>query len=262
MNVGTTMTTTDEPMFTPERREQMRAMLLARARQDERIVGAAVTGSAAGDGEDRWSDIDLFFGVAPGVDPRATMHDWSSWVYAEFSAVHHFDLAAGATVYRAFLLPDLLEVDLGYAPAHAFGPIGPGPFRVVFGDPVERKRDPLDVAHVAGLVWHHVLHARISIERGTLWRAAYWIGSLRDNLLSLASHRHDLPIAYARGADRLPADISRAAEETLVTRLTTDELSRALTAATKAVLAELREHDAGLSETLQASLLRLTTATP
>jgi len=54
------------------------------------------------------------------------------------------------------------------------------------------------------------------------------------------------------------ADISRAAEETLVARLTPQELSRALTAATRTVLAELREHDPALTETLQAPLLRLT----
>jgi predicted nucleotidyltransferase len=31
---------------------------------DSRIMGAALTGSAAGGREDRWSDIDLFFAVA------------------------------------------------------------------------------------------------------------------------------------------------------------------------------------------------------
>jgi predicted nucleotidyltransferase len=44
-------------MFTVDRRRQVRERLLERASEDSRIVGAAVTGSAARDAEDRWSDI-------------------------------------------------------------------------------------------------------------------------------------------------------------------------------------------------------------
>ncbi|MFJ6393899.1 nucleotidyltransferase domain-containing protein [Streptomyces sp. NPDC091972] len=52
-------------VFTPERRTQTRTALIKRARQDPRISGGAVTGSFARGEEDRWSDIDLFFAVAP-----------------------------------------------------------------------------------------------------------------------------------------------------------------------------------------------------
>jgi predicted nucleotidyltransferase len=51
-------------MFTEGHRHRVRARLIERARLDDRITGAAITGSAARDAEDRWSDIDLFFGVA------------------------------------------------------------------------------------------------------------------------------------------------------------------------------------------------------
>lgn len=51
-------------MFTPEGRERLRAALVSAADADERITGAALTGSAALGAEDRWSDIDLAFGVA------------------------------------------------------------------------------------------------------------------------------------------------------------------------------------------------------
>lgn len=96
-------------MFTVERRQQVRERLLERARADERITGAALTGSAARDAEDRWSDIDLFFGV--GVPVTEVLTDWSAYVYDSLGALHHFDLHAGPAVYRAFLLPELLEVD-------------------------------------------------------------------------------------------------------------------------------------------------------
>ena len=51
-------------MFTPEERARLRSDLLDHASRDARISGAAITGSAAEEREDRWSDIDLAFGVA------------------------------------------------------------------------------------------------------------------------------------------------------------------------------------------------------
>jgi hypothetical protein len=79
-------------MFEVDRREQVRTQLLDQARDDERIVGAAITGSAASDHVDRWSDIDLFLGVADGVEVEDVLEDWSSFVYRELGALHHFDL--------------------------------------------------------------------------------------------------------------------------------------------------------------------------
>jgi predicted nucleotidyltransferase len=125
-------------MFTVDRREAVRTTLLARAREDPRVVGAAITGSAASDAEDRWSDIDLFFGVADGAAVADVLGDWSDLVYGELGALHHFDLHSGLATYRAFLLADRLEVDLAFTPAARFGPLGAGAFRVVFGAPADR----------------------------------------------------------------------------------------------------------------------------
>lgn len=120
-------------------RHDVRRWLLEWAREDNRIVGAAITGSAARDAEDRWSDVDLFLGVADGVPVTAALDDWSALVYRELDALHHFDLQSGPATYRAFLLEELLEVDLGFTPAGEFGPLGDGAFSVVFGDPVQRR---------------------------------------------------------------------------------------------------------------------------
>jgi predicted nucleotidyltransferase len=79
-------------MFTAEERDGIRDPLLERARADHRITGAALTGSAALGTQDRWSDIDLFFGVEVGLEPRDVLGEWSDFVYAELGAVHHFDL--------------------------------------------------------------------------------------------------------------------------------------------------------------------------
>lgn len=91
------------PLMGASRRGSIRAQLLDRARQDPRVAGAALTGSAASGTEDDWSDIDLFLGVA-GVEPSEVLDDFSAFLYGELGALHHFNLTSGPAVYRAFFL--------------------------------------------------------------------------------------------------------------------------------------------------------------
>lgn len=245
-------------MFSADRREEVRERLIARSREDARISGAAVTGSAARGAEDRWSDIDLFLGVAAGVAVDEALGDWSDFVYRELDAIHHFDLRAGPATYRAFLLPEALELDLGFTPAHAFGPVGRGGFHVLFGDTANRPAAPgPDAAHLIGLAWHHVLHGRISIERGAGWQAEHWISAVRDHTLTLACLRLGVASAYAKGADALPQDITSALQEALVRALDRPELLRALRAATSALVRELDESDVELAAVLRRPLFEM-----
>jgi hypothetical protein len=243
-------------MFTVDRREEVRTLLLARAREDARIAGAAITGSAASDAEDRWSDIDLFFGVADGGAVEDVLGEWSDFAYRELGALHHFDLHAGAATYRAFLLADGLEVDVAFTPAARFGPLGPGAFRVVFGEPSDHPpTGSADPGHLIGLAWHHVLHARISIERGLLWQAEHWISGVRDHVIALACLRLGLPAMYAKGAAALPEATTAPLEDALVRGLDRPELRRALTAATSALIRELEATDPRLAATLGQALV-------
>lgn len=238
-----------------DRRDVVRAELLERARADARITGAAVTGSAAAGTEDEWSDVDLILGVSDG-DLTRVLDDFTAHLYSEFSALHHFDLTAGSATYRAFLLDDLLEVDLGFAPAGEFRSLGGAPFRVVFGDPgPPTPPREVEVDHLAGLIWHHVRHARSSIERGRPWQAEYWISQTRYHVLTLAAHRHGLETAYAKGADSLPEPVKAALAAARVRELDSTELTRALEAVTTAALTELRQHDPATAEKLREPLL-------
>jgi hypothetical protein len=241
----------------------VRALLLERARADARIVGAAITGSAARDAEDRWSDVDLFFGVAEGAAPAGVLGDWSDFAIRELGAVHHFDLHAGAATYRAFLLGDGLEVDVAFTPAAEFGPLGTGAFRVVFGEPASPQAGSRadDAGHLVGLAWHHVLHARTSIERGAPWQAEYWISGVRDHTIALACRRLGLAAVYAKGADALPEEIAAPLADALVRGLDRPELIRALRAATGALLRELKQTDPALAGTLGPVLVELAAPT-
>src|SRR5256714_14814981 len=99
-------------MFTAEQRDHVRQRVLALAQSDPRVIAGALTGSMAfGDG-DEWSDIDVAFGIAEGITLEAVLDDWTQIFEQEWGVLHHFDLSFGSSVYRVFLLPSGLEVDV------------------------------------------------------------------------------------------------------------------------------------------------------
>ena len=152
-------------MFTVEERDRLREALIARARDDGRIAGAAVTGSGALGPTDAWSDIDLAFGLSADADRDRTMADWTALMYREHGAVDHTDLTSGRTVFRVFLLASTLQVDLAFAAAAEFGAVAPT-FRLLFGTAVERPAQPEpDPGGLVGMAWLYALHARSSIAR-------------------------------------------------------------------------------------------------
>jgi hypothetical protein len=244
-------------IFTSDQRDALRRQLLGLAEKDPRITGAAVTGSAADGREDRWSDIDLYFGVAEEVAVDAVVSDWTDHLYRELAALHHFELKVPAAVYRAFLLPSCLEVDLGFTPASHFGPRGPR-FRRVFGEAVQPPpATQADPAHRIGLAWHHVLHARSCIERDKPWQAEYWISGIRDQTLALACQRFGEPTDYAKGADALPPALTIGLADALVRTLAPEELRRALRVAATQLLGELYATDPGQAQRLEQPIREL-----
>ena len=241
-------------MFTPEEREALRARLVAHAHEDDRIVGAALTGSAARDEEDRWSDVDLFLGVSASARRDQVMADWSRRMRDDEGAVHHWDLHSGDALYRVFLLESGLQVDIAFTPESSFAARGPS-FRVLFGDAADAPAAPsTGFAEVAGLGWLSVLHSYTRIERGKPWEAAYWIASVRDQTLALACLRHGESPAYSRGVDRLPPDEIAPLEKTLVASVEPEELRRALRAARRCFVDEIEHSDGALAAALERAL--------
>src|SRR5919204_6937498 len=120
-------------VFTVEQRDALREHLLRLAEEDERVVAGAAVGSLAVDGGDRFSDLDLTFGIAEHVPVVEVLDDWTRALIGERDAVHLADLERGPTIYRVFLLPDALQFDLSMTPAAQFRPAGPR-FRLLFGE--------------------------------------------------------------------------------------------------------------------------------
>jgi hypothetical protein len=233
-------------MFTTEQRDHIRDRVLDLARTDPRVTAGALTGSTAVSAEDEWSDIDVAFGIADGISLEAVLDDWTEVFRREFGALHHWDLRYGSSIYRVFLLPTGIEVDVAVTPQQQFGPRGPR-FRTLFGAtrPLESATQP-DAQYLIGLAWHHVFHARSSIERGKPWRAEYWVSAIRDHVLALACLRLEEDANYGRGVDGLPATVTDPLVDTLVRSLDESELRRALAVATACFISELEAWDPAL----------------
>lgn len=245
-------------MYTAAERESVRQRLLELARQDPAVTGAAIIGSAAGGEEDQWSDVDLVFAVTSVTSGTAGLDEalqrWKDLVYQEFQAIHDWDLPAGPSVYRVFLLESGLEVDIGFTPAELFGAKGPR-WQTVFGETVRHPEPPAaGVPAMIGFGWHHVLRGRACIDRGKAWQAERWISGVRDQVIAMACAREGYVTNDAKGAHELPGDITKPLEAALVRDLSTAELRRAHEAATEAFLAETERHDPHLANRLRHAI--------
>jgi hypothetical protein len=224
--------------FTTVYRERVSSQIMEWASTDERVVASAVVGSMATGPGDRWSDLDLSFGVASNTSLSQVLEDWTAKLEAAFSAKQLFDLPAGSSIYRVFLLPGCLQVDLSFTPAQDFGALGPQ-FKLLFGEAVEKPPFPVPRAKdLIGYALHHLVRARLSIERGRLLQAEYWITSARNYALSLACLVHGLPATHGRGFDRLPREIQDQVPATLTRSLDRDSLITALSATVALLLGQ------------------------
>lgn len=244
-------------MFTHDERDRLRAALVSAARTDPRITGAAVVGSAAVDREDRWSDIDLALCLDEAAEVDDVVRDWSDRMYRDHSVVHHLDVRRGATLFRVFLLPDTLQVDLSFWPAADFGATGAA-FRLVFGTAADvREVGPPKALDLVGMGWLYALHARSGIARGRVWQAQHMVSGLREQVLALACLRHGLPAVQGRGMDDLPAEVTAPLGATLVRAVDPPELVRAFRATVDAFLAEVGWVDTELASSLTPTMREL-----
>jgi hypothetical protein len=244
-------------VFTIGERDQVRDRVLDMASSDSRVVAGAVLGSLAHGEGDRWSDLDLMFAVADEIPVAVVLEAWSGTIVSELGAVALFDLPRGPMIYRVFLLPGCLELDLSFAPASQFGAGGPR-FRLLFGESVAiHEEPPIPAPELLGHAVHHAMHARVAIERGRYWQAEYWISAVRDYALNLACRRRGLDGWYGRDFDELPDETLAQVEDAIVRSLAPDELRRALGSAIAALLRESAEAGA-MADQVRAQLQELT----
>lgn len=188
------------------------------ASSDKRFVAAALVGGSAAEG-DRWSDLDLSFGLSEETGIQDILAEWTEKLESEFRAVVLFDLPFQSTMYRVFLFPGCLQVDLSFAPGHNFGALGPR-FTLLFGKAVARNQpQQASLEHMFGLAVHHLVRARFCIARGRFWQAEYWINSAREQAMSLQCRHYGLESSYGRGLDKLPEKVLTEFSKTRISSL-------------------------------------------
>jgi hypothetical protein len=247
-------------VFTVDQRNDLRDLVLRMGRSDDRVVAAAAVGSLAVDEGDRFSDLDLTFGVAEPAPVAAVLADWTNALVEDRSAVRLVDLERGSTIYRVLLFPDALQFDLSMTPAGEFRPAGPR-FRLLFGQIAAGEPSapaagmlfiptPAVAEDLLGWGIIYALHARACIERQRVWQAEHYVGAVRDHGLSLACLGRGLTAAQARGYDQLPAATLRRFAQTHVAATAPQALYGALRASVAALLREAADADVPNAEAI------------
>jgi hypothetical protein len=237
-------------MYTVEQRDALRDRVLRLGQEDARVVAGAAVDSLALGGGDRFSDLDLTFGVADDSSVAEVLEDWTRALVREDGAIQLVDLERAPTIYRVFLLPDSLQFDLSMTPAGQFRPAGPR-FKLLFGQTapepaVQRPSAPGNLFISMPAVPHdlfgwgviYALHARACIERGRVFQAEHYVGAVRDHALSLACLREGVVAVQARGFDDLSEETRARFEDTHVGAAEPGSLRGALAASVLALLHE------------------------
>lgn len=88
------------------------------------------------------------------------------------------------------------------------------------------------------------------------FRVEFYVSALKDHALALACLRLGEAAEYARGIDRLPAELTVPYEQALVRSLHPSELRRALGIAVEQFLREVEDRDRRLAQRLRPLLTR------
>jgi len=241
-------------LFTSQIREQIRGELVAAAKADSRICGAAHLGSAALGQLDRWSDIDLALCLCADADLNQVLIDWTTRLYRDHSAITNYDVRRSDILYRVFLLDNTLQVDLSFWPTNELRAVGPK-FSLIFGAAREQISAPVpDSKDLIGMAWLYALHVRSSLARSRLLQAEYMLSGVRDNVLALMCKRLGIAAVHGRGLDDLAEEQKVRAAECMARSLEPVELKRAFRVTVGALLEEVRWADSGLATKLEGTL--------
>ncbi|MET9266002.1 nucleotidyltransferase domain-containing protein [Amycolatopsis sp. NPDC004079] len=242
-------------MFTVSARVQIRDELIAAARQDVDIAGAALVGSTARGTEDRWSDIDLVLQLAEDANEAAVVARWTRSLDEKFGVADTLDVTSREGVrYRVFLLGSSLQVDVSFWPHDLFRATEDG-FQLVFGQANEPTSAPKPGSgQVIGMAWLYALHARSAIARGRTWQAVLMLDELRTQIIALECLRHGLNPWHGREVDRLPESVLATLRDGRATSVGLSELERSRQVLLQHYLAAVEHHDAERAVALRRAL--------
>lgn len=237
-------------MFTIEERTEILDRLIASARTDPQVIGAALVGSIANGRDDRWSDIDLALQLDAGAEPDDVADRWTQQVRDQYRVADTMDVyGADKTLYRVFLLESSLQIDLSFWPRQAFRATEEG-FQLIFGKPAAPTSTSPGAERLIRLGWLYALHVRSAVARGRSWQAVMMLDDLRNQIICLTSLRHGLPGYHGRGVDALPPETLARFEESRARSTDNAELARSASSLLQLYIDEVALHDAAKADAL------------
>ncbi len=255
------------PLYTPQERQKILDLLIAALQTDNRITGAILVGSGSVGFDDEYSDIDMAIIVAAEDDVDPVSQEWLARFEELLPVAHHFIFSRAPNVYLyGFMLENFLELDISFQSISdlsarrerwkvAFDRTGKiEPFMQASW--ANRTEPDLRETYFRWLnsIWHYVLHIGLCVKRGHLWRARHYLEQLRDRTVELAGLNNGLNTSNFRQVDQMPDDFRIALQETLVSELESDEILRALRAATRCFFKQAHALDEKLDFDYSSSL--------
>jgi len=105
----------DIPLFTELERQAALDVFLDALRQDRRLAGVILVGSAPEGFDDRYSDIDHMVVLSEDNQLADLFTDWKSRIADLFPILSSFEVNSSINAYLVgFLLTNFLELDIGF----------------------------------------------------------------------------------------------------------------------------------------------------
>ena len=229
-------------MYSKEYRNKVQSSIITFAKADVRIIDCAIVGSESIEKNDEWSDIDLTFGVSAEAEIPKILLGWNELMAKNFKANVLFDLAFRESIYRVYLLPNALQVDLSFTPTEHFGAITEK-FKLIFGKEKARNSKPIPkLKTIFGYAVLYALKTRCSIEREKFWQAHYLLEKFKENIMTMKCLSENLNPFDGRDYDNLSELFLAQIESSLIDSPNRNNLDKSLMVLTKVLISETKNN--------------------
>lgn len=215
-------------MYSIQDRNYVQNLIIELSKNDTRITDCAIVGSESVGENDKFSDIDLTFGVKNDINISQILNEWNDLMSERFDANVLFDLPYEESIYRVYLLPNALQVDLSFTPHKNFGAITTR-FKLLFGQSSEREQKrPPELPNVFGYCVLYALKSRCSTERKKYRQSFHYLNELRNNLMILKCLTLKTNPFDGRSYDELPISFLNKIKRTLAKDVKQSDLNNSL----------------------------------
>ena len=249
-------------IFSVQDRQDVFNDVLAIAGECGKIVSLVQVGSGATGYRDERSDLDFVI----ALDAADSMAEVMEYMHRKISGKYDllFFSQDESRHLQNYILPNLLEIDLGYGSYEHAAAWKPA-FKVLYdrSGVVEEKmirsrewmddrtygdKQKKDIETACGSVWARLMHAAVAIHRGNYFRAVGELEYVRKQYIDLLGDRYRLESSLNREMDRLPEEEKEAVRSTFVTGLSPEALWASLLNLTRLVYRELEGNSVPVTE--------------